>query len=171
LTNGSVLWYVNIMALDPKEIRNVMGHFATGVTVITTKDKTGKPFGLTVNSFTSLSLNPPLLVVCIDKTVDCYSCFEESKLFGVNMLSEQQEELSRRFATKGIEKFEGIEWHMGENGVPLLDGTIGTIECNVAQSCEGGDHTIFLGEIVSATASGDRPLIFFKGKYSRMPLP
>ena len=159
------------MALDAREIRNVMGHFATGVTVITTSDITGKPFGLTVNSFTSLSLNPPLVVVCVDKTVDCYSCFDESKVFAVNVLSEDQEELSRRFATKGIEKFAGIQWRMGECGSPLLDGVIGTIECKVTRSYEGGDHTIFLGEILSATAKGDRPLLFFKGKYHRLPLP
>jgi len=159
------------MALDAREIRNVMGHFATGVTVITTKDITGKPFGLTVNSFTSLSLNPPLVVVCVDKTVDCYSCFDETKVFAVNVLSEDQEELSRRFATKGIEKFAGIQWRMGEHGAPLLDGVIGTIECKVNHSYEGGDHTIFLGEILSAAAKGDRPLLFFKGKYHRLPLP
>ncbi len=159
------------MAVDAREIRNVMGHFATGVTVITTKDTTGKPFGLTVNSFTSLSLNPPLVVVCVDKTVDCYSCFNDSKVFAVNVLNEDQEELSRRFATKGLEKFEGIQWRMGENGLPLLDGVLGAIECKVTQSYEGGDHTIFLGEILSATAKGDRPLLFFKGKYAHLPLP
>ena len=159
------------MAVDAREIRNVMGHFATGVTVITTKDTTGKPFGLTVNSFTSLSLNPPLVIVCVDKTVDCYSCFDDSKVFAVNVLNEDQEELSRRFATKGIEKFEGIPWRMGENGSPLLDGVIGAIECKVTESYEGGDHTIFLGEILSATAKGDRPLLFFKGKYIRLPSP
>jgi len=159
------------MAVDAREIRNVMGHFVTGVTVITTKDTTGKPFGLTVNSFTSLSLTPPLVIVCVDKTVDCYSCFDDSKVFAVNVLNEDQEELSRRFATKGIEKFAGIQWRMGENGSPLLDGVIGAIECKVTQSYEGGDHTIFLGEILSATAKGDRPLLFFKGKYIRLPSP
>lgn len=164
-----MVWYFNTMALDARDIRNVMGHFATGVTVITTKDKTGKPFGLTVNSFTSLSLNPPLVIVCVDKTVDCYSCFEDSKVFAVNVLGEDQEEISQRFATKGIEKFEGVKWRMGEKGSPLLDGVIGAIECKVAQSYDGGDHTIFLGEIVKATAQGDRPLLFFKGKYQRLP--
>ncbi len=159
------------MTLDVREIRNMMGHFATGVTVITTKDSAGKAFGLTVNSFTSLSLNPPLVIVCVDKTVDCYSCFDETKVFTVNVLSEDQEELSRRFSTKGLEKFEGIQWRMGENGAPLLEGVIGTIECKVTHSYEGGDHTIFLGEILSATAKEDRPLLFFKGKYHRLPLP
>ena len=159
------------MALDSREIRDIIGHFATGVTVVTTRDGAGSPFGLTVNAFTSLSLNPPLVVVCIDKAAQCYSCFEESKVFAVNVLSEDQEELSRRFATKGIEKFGEIKWHRGENNVPLLDGSIGTIECKIVNSYEGGDHTIYLGEIVSANASEDRPLLFFKGKYHRLPLP
>ena len=157
--------------MDSREIRDIIGHFATGVTVVTTRDGAGSPFGLTVNAFTSLSLNPPLVVVCIDKAAQCYSCFEESKVFAVNVLSEDQEELSRRFATKGIEKFGEIKWHRGENNVPLLDGSIGTIECKIVNSYEGGDHTIYLGEIVSANATEDRPLLFFKGKYHRLPLP
>ena len=157
--------------MDSREIRDIFGHFATGVTVVTTRDGAGSPFGLTVNAFTSLSLNPPLVVVCIDKAAQCYSCFEDSKVFAVNVLSEDQEELSRRFATKGIEKFGEIKWHRGENNVPLLDGSIGTIECKIVNSYEGGDHTIYLGEIVSANASEDRPLLFFKGKYHRLPLP
>jgi flavin reductase (DIM6/NTAB) family NADH-FMN oxidoreductase RutF len=157
--------------MDSREIRDVMGHFATGVTVVTTRDGAGSPFGLTVNAFTSLSLNPPLVIVCIDKAAQCYSCFQESKVFAINVLSEEQEEHSRRFATKGIEKFEDIKWHRGENNVPLLDGAIGTIECKIVNSYEGGDHTIYLGEIVSAKATEDRPLLFFKGKYHRLPSP
>jgi len=108
------------MSIDPRELRNVMGHFATGVTIITTKDNTGKPFGLTANAFSSLSLAPPLVLVCVDKTVDCYACFEDSKVFAVNFLNEEQEQLSRRFATKGIEKFEGVACRSGELGTPLL---------------------------------------------------
>ena len=158
------------MALDSKEIRNVMGHFATGVTVITTKDKAGVPAGLTANAFTSLSLNPPMVVICVDKTVQCYACFQESKIFVVNVLNEEQEELSRRFATKGIEKFEGISWRLGELGVPLLDDALGYIECRIVNSFEGGDHTIYLGAIVNVTAQGERPLLFFKGKYYRLPI-
>ena len=157
------------MAIDPRELRNVMGHFATGVTVITTKDTAGKPFGLTANALSSLSLNPPLLLVCVDKTVDCYACFDQSKVFAVNFLSEEQEDLSRRFATKGIEKFEGVPYHVGELGVPLLEGALGYLECKVTAGYEGGDHTIYIGEIQSATALGERPLLFFKGKYHRLP--
>jgi flavin reductase (DIM6/NTAB) family NADH-FMN oxidoreductase RutF len=155
--------------MDAQELRQVMGHFATGVTVITTMDKAGTPFGLTANAFTSLSLNPPLVLICVDKGVQCYSCFEESKVFAVNVLSEEQEEISRRFATKGIKKFSGIKWHMSENGVALLDGAIGYIECKVVKSYDGGDHTIYIGEILRASSAGNRPLIFFKGQYYCLP--
>ncbi len=158
-----------MVAMDLQQLRRVMGHFATGVTVITTMDKSGTPFGLTANAFTSLSLNPPLVLICIDKGVQCYPYFEESKIFAVNVLSEDQEELSRRFATKGIEKFTDVKWHKGHHGVALLDGAIGYIECKVVHSYEGGDHTVYVGEILNATASGGRPLIFFKGKYHRLP--
>jgi len=153
--------------MNSQELRRVMGHFATGVTVITTKDKNGTPFGLTANGFTSVSLSPPLVLVCVDKAAQCYSCFEQSKIFAVNVLSEEQEEISRRFATKGIEKFTGIKWHQGETGVALLDGAIGFIECKVVHGYEGGDHTIYVGEVTNATASEGQPLLFFKGKYHR----
>ncbi|HKA56155.1 MAG TPA: flavin reductase family protein [Candidatus Binatia bacterium] len=157
------------MAIDARELRNVMGHFVTGVTVITTRDTAGKPFGLTANAFSSLSLDPPLVLICVDKTVDCYACFEGSRVFAVNFLSEEQEHLSRRFATKGIEKFEGLAYKTGECGAPLLEGAMGHIECKLINGYDGGDHTIYVGEIQSAAASGERPLLFFKGKYYRLP--
>ena len=157
------------MAIDPRELRNVFGVFATGVTIITTNDVNGKPFGLTANSYTSLSLDPPLVLVCVDKKVDCYACFEQSKVFAVNFLAEDQEQLSTRFATKGIEKFEGVPIRQGSIGVPLLEGAIGFIECKLVSGYEGGDHTIYVGEVQAASASGERPLLFFKGKYKKLP--
>jgi len=157
------------MAIDPRELRNVFGVFATGVTIITTNDVNGKPFGLTANSYTSLSLDPPLVLVCVDKKVDCYACFEQSKVFAVNFLAEDQEQLSTRFATKGIEKFEGVPIRQGSIGVPLLEGAIGFIECKLVNGYEGGDHTIYVGEVQAASASGERPLLFFKGKYNKLP--
>lgn len=157
------------MAIDPRELRNVMGNFATGVTIITTKDTTGKPFGLTANAFSSLSLDPPLLLICVDKKVDCYACFEESKVFGVNFLSEGQDQLSTRFATKGIEKFEGVSYKLGALGVALLDGAVAHLECTLVNAYEGGDHTIYIGEIQTATVLSDRPLLFFRGKYYQLP--
>ena len=157
------------MTIDPQELRRVMGHFATGVTVITTKDKEGGPNGLTANAFMSLSLNPPLILISVDKSATCYSCFELHNGFTVNFLSEGQEEISRRFATKGIDKFAEINWREGSNGAAILDGVLGHIECKVTQSYDGGDHTIVVGEILDVNASGERPLLFFKGKYQRLP--
>jgi flavin reductase (DIM6/NTAB) family NADH-FMN oxidoreductase RutF len=146
-----------------------MGHFATGVTVITTKDQQGIPNGLTANAFLSLSLDPPLVLISVDKSAQCYPCFEGMNGFTVNFLSEEQEEISRRFATKGIDKFAGLEWHEGRNGAAILNGVLGYVECKIRECHDGGDHTIVVGEIVGANASGERPLLFFKGKYQRLP--
>jgi flavin reductase (DIM6/NTAB) family NADH-FMN oxidoreductase RutF len=157
------------MVIDPQELRRVMGHFATGVTVITTRDKDGVPNGLTANAFLSLSLNPPLVLISVDKSAQCYSCFEGENGFTVNFLGEDQEELSRRFATKGIDKFDGLKWHEGINGAAVLNGVLGYVECKIRQCLDGGDHTIVVGEILNAHASGERPLLFFKGKYQRLP--
>lgn len=159
------------MTVDPKELRRVMGHFATGVTVITTKDIHGVPYGLTANAFMSLSLDPPLALIGIDKSAQCYSCFDASKVFAVNFLSDEQEEMSRRFATKGIDKFAGLKWQEGSSGAAILPGVIGYVECRVKKIHDGGDHAIIVGEIVSARAQGGRPLLFFQGKYQRLPRP
>ena len=153
------------MAIDGRDLRNAMGLFATGVTIITTKYASGKPFGLTANAFSSLSLDPPMLLICVDKGVDCYACFDESKVFAVNFLSLAQEELSTRFATKGIEKFEGLSYSVGELGVALLDGALAHFECTVAHAHEGGDHTIYLGEVQRLVTMEGDPLLFYQGKY------
>jgi 3-hydroxy-9,10-secoandrosta-1,3,5(10)-triene-9,17-dione monooxygenase reductase component len=157
------------MTIDAQELRHVMGHFATGVTVITTKDAHGNPNGLTANAFMSLSLNPPLILISVDKSATCYACFELNNAFTVNFLSEGQEEISRRFATKGIDKFAGLEWKEGGNGAAIIEGVLGHVECKVTQSYDGGDHTIVVGEILNVNAVGERPLLFFKGKYQRLP--
>lgn len=157
------------MAIEAQELRRVMGHFATGVTVITTVDKSGVPNGLTANAFMSLSLNPPLVLISVDKGATCYSCFELQNGFTVNFLSEDQEEISRRFATKGADKFAGLSWHPGSNGAAVIDGALGFVECKITQCHDGGDHSIIVGEIVNAGASGERPLLFFRGKYQRLP--
>jgi flavin reductase (DIM6/NTAB) family NADH-FMN oxidoreductase RutF len=157
------------MVIDPQELRRVMGHFATGVTVITTRDKAGVPYGLTANAFLSLSLNPPLVLISVDKSAQCYSCFKRENSFTVNFLGEDQEDVSRRFATKGIDKFAGLKWHEGVNGAAVLDGVLGYVECKIRRCVDGGDHTIVVGEILHADAAGERPLLFFKGKYQRLP--
>jgi flavin reductase (DIM6/NTAB) family NADH-FMN oxidoreductase RutF len=158
------------VTIDPQELRRVMGHFATGVTIITTKDKEGSPNGLTANAFMSLSLDPPLVLISVDKSAQCYHCFESMNGFTVNFLSEEQENISRRFATKGIDKFAGLQWREGTNGAAILHAALGYVECRIRQCHDGGDHTIVVGEVVAAHASGGQPLIFFKGKYQRLPV-
>jgi flavin reductase (DIM6/NTAB) family NADH-FMN oxidoreductase RutF len=157
------------MAIEAQELRRVMGHFATGVTVITTKDKDGAPQGLTANAFMSLSLNPPLAIISVDKGATCFACFAPGNGFNVNILSEDQEDISRRFATKGIDKFADLNWHAGSNGAALIDGALGQVECQITSCHDGGDHTIVVGEILNVAANGERPLLFFKGKYQKLP--
>jgi flavin reductase (DIM6/NTAB) family NADH-FMN oxidoreductase RutF len=154
--------------IEKNELRRVMGHFATGVTVITTCDERGQPFGLTANAVTSVSLVPPLILICVDKKADTYPHFDRSKVFTVNILSEEQEILSRRFATSGIEKFEGVGYRKNEIGCAILDDAVGHVDCRVAQSYDAGDHTIYVGEVLDADAKDTPPLLFFRGGYRKL---
>src|SRR5580692_6019212 len=119
------------MPIEKNELRRVMGHFATGVTVITTFSKEGKLHGLTANAVSSLSLDPPLLIICVDKKAESYASFEESGVFTVNILAADQEDISRRFAVSGGEKFEGVAFRRGGNGAPILNGTLAHLECKL----------------------------------------
>ena len=156
------------MAIEKNELRRVMGHFATGVTVITSIRSSGEIHGLTANAFTSVSLIPPLLLVCIDKKAESYPCFDESKIFTVNVLASDQEALSRRFAVTGGDKFEGVSYKVGANGAPILDGALAFLECKVTQKIDGGDHTIYVGEIEQAETKEGKPLLFFRGGYREL---
>jgi flavin reductase (DIM6/NTAB) family NADH-FMN oxidoreductase RutF len=153
------------MPIEKNELRRVMGHFATGVTVITTFSKEGKLHGLTANAVSSLSLVPPLMLICVDKKADSYACFEESGVFTVNILADEQEDLSRRFAVSGGEKFEGVAYRRGANGAPILQGSLAHLECKLSASFDGGDHTIYIGEIEEAETREAKPLLFFRGGY------
>lgn len=148
-----------------------MGKFATGITVITTADADGNPQGMTVNAFTSLSLEPPMLLVCLDNKSSTLTHILQSRKFCVHFLSEEQEAVSRAFARKGgAEKFEGIPYSVGEMGIPVLEGCLAYVECGLRKAVEGGDHQILLGDgmklVVSPSEAG--PLIFFGGKYGRL---
>ena len=145
-----------------------MGHFATGVTVITTRDRDGNPWGLTANALTSVSLEPPLILICVDKTADCYACFEESGTFVVNVLAEDQEDVSRRFATKGEAKFDGLGYRRNEDGCAVIEGSIAHLDCRIVQRHDGGDHTIYVGEVAAGDASAEPPLLFFRGGYRKI---
>jgi len=156
------------MTIDANELRRVMGHFATGVTVVTTRDGNGRCYGLTVNAVCSLSLVPPLVLVCIDKQAESHSAFEHSRAFVVNILAEGQEELSRRFAVSGGEKFTGLICRTGATGAPILEDGLGYVECRVTAVHDGGDHTIYVGEVKSGNTSPGQPLLFFRGRYHQL---
>jgi flavin reductase (DIM6/NTAB) family NADH-FMN oxidoreductase RutF len=154
------------MPIEKSELRRVMGHFPTGVTVITTMSKTGELRGLTANALCSLSLEPPLLLICVDKKSETYPCFQEGRVFTVNMLASDQEHVSRRFAISGGDKFDGTAYRIGANGVPILDGSLAYLECSVVGSYDGGDHTIYIGQVEQAEAiDGKKPLLFYRGGY------
>lgn len=153
------------MPIDKNELRRVMGHFATGVTVITTISDQGTPYGLTANAFMSVSLEPPLLLISVDKKAESYPYFEQSKVFTINVLRDDQEGLSRRFAVSGGNKFEGIAFHRGANNVPVLNDTLAHIECQLYATYDGGDHTLYVGEILEAETREGRPLLFYRGGY------
>ncbi|HUY28218.1 MAG TPA: flavin reductase family protein [Candidatus Binataceae bacterium] len=156
------------MPIEKNELRRVMGHFATGVTVITSMRTSGEMHGLTANAFSSVSLVPPLLLICVDKKAESYPCFDESKVFTVNVLASDQEGLSRKFAVSGGNKFEGVSYRVGANGAPILDGTLAYLECKLAGSMDAGDHTVYLGEIEQAEAREAKPLLFFRGGYREL---
>ena len=157
------------MPFDSRELRRAMGFFCTGVTVITTRDDAGRPFGLTANAVTSVSLAPPLLLVCVDRKAESHAHFFTSKVFVVNILSEEQEHISRRFAVSGGEKFTDVPCRPGRLGALVLDGTLAHLECRIVETHEGGDHVIHLGEVDHAEVHDGRPLLFFQGKYARLP--
>ena len=156
------------MSFDPKELRRVMGCFATGVTIITTRDKHGTPYGLTANAVTSLSLDPPLILCCIDRKAETFAHFYDSQCFVVNVLSEGQEELSRRFAVSGGDKFQGIDFRLGRLETAILAGAVAHIECRIIDTHEAGDHVIHIGQVEHAEWQEGQPLLFFRGKYGRL---
>jgi 3-hydroxy-9,10-secoandrosta-1,3,5(10)-triene-9,17-dione monooxygenase reductase component len=157
-----------IVRLDAAEFRRVLGHFVTGVTVITTRDGDGQPAGLTANAFASLSLDPPLVLACIDRASDTHDLIAAARFFAVNVLAEGQERISRRFAADEVApRFEGLAWRDETTGAPILDDVLAWVDCRVHSICEGGDHTIFIGEVLAADAREGVPLLFYRGGYGR----
>jgi flavin reductase (DIM6/NTAB) family NADH-FMN oxidoreductase RutF len=156
------------MTIERNELRRVMGHFATGVTIVTTHDGSGRCYGLTANAVCSLSLSPPLLLICVDKGAESYPAFERSRTFVVNILAESQQEISRRFAVSGGEKFTGVPYRTGSTGAPILENSLAYVECRVVAAHDGGDHTIYIGEVESCDAVGGTPLLFFRGRYHHL---
>lgn len=150
---------------DPRDLRGVLGQFATGVTVITTCTADGRNVGMTANSFSSLSLEPALVLWSLARTAPSVSDFLAASHFAINVLGSDQHGLSGHFARPSSDKFAGIEHVEATAGVPLLDGAIATLVCRNVTQYEGGDHLIFLGEIEHYRYSGGEPLVFHAGQY------
>ena len=151
--------------VDQRHLRHALGRFATGVTVITTRTQEGKLEGLTANSFSAVSLDPPLVLWSLRKNASSLPSFQDSGYFAVNVLMADQFELSRRFATSAHDKFAGIALMDGLGGCPLLRDTLASFECSTEHMVTGGDHIIFIGRVRRATYRDGEPLIFSAGQY------
>jgi flavin reductase (DIM6/NTAB) family NADH-FMN oxidoreductase RutF len=157
-------------AVSSEEFRYACGRFATGVTIATVLDAEQQPRGLTVSSFTSVSLIPPLISICLGHAVSLIDLFRDASFFGINILAGDQQSLSERFARKGLDRFEGVGWTLGAYNVPLIDGVLAAIECQVDQRFPVGDHDIFVGRMVSTRVREGAPLLHFSGKYRKLQL-
>jgi flavin reductase (DIM6/NTAB) family NADH-FMN oxidoreductase RutF len=156
------------MGLDPATFRSVLGRFASGITIVTTSDEQDTDHGMTVSAFCSVSLDPPLVLVCIDHAATMHPLIDRMTHFAVNVLSSDQEALSRRFATEELNRFDGIGYVRGTNGPPLLDEALAHLECRVHRLLPAGDHTIVLGEVEAASARDARPLLYYRGGYAQL---
>lgn len=153
--------------IDAARYRQVLGHFATGVTVITAMDG-DEPVGMAANSFTSVSLEPPLVAFCAAKTSSTWPRIQAARHYCVNILAEDQEEICRLFATKDAERFRGIGWRTGESGAPILDDALAWIDCRIEAEHDAGDHLIVVGRVCGlGAAEGGKPLLFYRGGYGR----
>ena len=148
------------------ELRKFAETFATGVTVVTTRDNSGNFFGLTMNAVTSLSLDPPLYLICVDKTSMSLPALLENCVFGLSVLNKDQGYISRIFASQQDDKFADVSYQIGETGVPLIDGALASIECDVSRSYSEGDHIIIIGSVRCSRIRDGEPLIFYRGELS-----
>jgi flavin reductase (DIM6/NTAB) family NADH-FMN oxidoreductase RutF len=151
--------------VTPEEFRHACGRFATGVTIASVMDDTGTPHGLTVSSFASVSLDPPLVLICLGHEVTSIEIFRAAAHFGISVLAGTQRDISERFARKGYDRFDGLPWERGRTGVPLLAGVLANMECAVEQRIAAGDHDIFIGRMLHARVAEGDPLIHFASRY------
>ena len=156
------------MPIDKDLFRAVLGRFASSVTIITTVDADGRDQGMTVSAFSSLSLDPPLVLVCIDRAAALWNTFQGADRFAVNILASTQEALSRRFSAKESDRFDGVGFTRGNNGVALLDDTLASVECTITTRIEQGDHTILVGHVESGNARDLQPLLYYRGGYASL---
>lgn len=156
------------MPINKNDFRAALGRFASGVTVVTTRDADGRLHGITVSAFCSVSLEPPLVLVCIEKKAGSHHAFSNGEAFVVNVLAAGQQYLSDRFASHISNKFEGIAYRSGIEDLPVLEDALANLECVLKYSYEAGDHTIFVGQIEKAHIADGEPLLYFHGNYRKI---
>jgi flavin reductase (DIM6/NTAB) family NADH-FMN oxidoreductase RutF len=154
--------------IDQDSFRAVLGRFASGVTVVTALDRSGHDQGMTVSAFCSLSLDPPLILFCVDHTASMYESLKTVPGFIVNILSENQEPLARRFSGPDPNRFDGIGFARGVSGMAILDDVLGYLECKRVAVHPGGDHSIYVGEVEVARSKEGRPLLYYRGGYAQL---
>jgi flavin reductase (DIM6/NTAB) family NADH-FMN oxidoreductase RutF len=152
-------------SIEAREFRRVCSRFASGVTIVTVLDGNGALHGMTASSFTSVSLRPPLILVCVNSGSRILEAFRQSDHFGVNILHESQRRLSERFAGTGYDRFDGVTWHAGQTGTPLFPDVLAKIECRRVEIYPAGDHDILIGEVLHADCREGEPLVHFGSQY------
>ncbi len=163
---GIIFMSEQALSIDPKLLRNALGNFATGITVITAQSTSGQKVGVTANSFNSLSMDPPLILWSLDKRAGSYAIFSEADYFAVNVLSSDQMDKSNNFASKQEDKFSDVDYEEGLGGAPLLFGCAARFQCKVYQKIDAGDHWLFIGEVEKFDEQAKPPLCYHKGGYS-----
>jgi flavin reductase (DIM6/NTAB) family NADH-FMN oxidoreductase RutF len=159
---------VVIPGVEAAQFRQLLGRFATGVTVVTAPRADGQPAGMTASSVASVSLEPPLLLVVVDRKNDMHDALLAATHFAINILAADQEALARRFAAVEANRFDGVGYREGRHGVPLIDGVLAHIECAKQASVPGGDHTVFFGLVTGGEVSERRPLLYYRGGYASL---
>lgn len=154
--------------IAPDEFRHVLGHFASGVTLLTALDGDGQPTGLTASAFTSVSLEPPLVLVCVDHKAHSYPALRDAGRFAVNILRAEQEALSRRFATSRLDKFDGVAWNPSPRGLPWVTPAHAQLDCTTVSAHVEGDHTILVGRVEHAATGAGDPLLYYRGRYHQL---
>jgi flavin reductase (DIM6/NTAB) family NADH-FMN oxidoreductase RutF len=156
-------------AMDSNEFRRILGHWASGVSVVATTNAEAKPCGLTATAIASVSLEPLLVLACIERDADTHDCIGAAGYFSINILESSQERIARRFAASQVDdKFQGIAFHTEATGAPIFDEALAWIDCRVWAEHEAGDHTIFIGEVMAGNARDGSPLFYNRGAYGRL---
>ncbi len=152
--------------VDPAQFRQLLGRFATGVTILTTRDARGRPIGMTASAVASVSLEPPLLLVAVSHENDMHAALQAAAHFILNVLAADQEAISRRFAADDLDRFDGIGYRESRHGLPVLDGVLASVECDKHGEVPGGDHTVFFGLVTAGSVTDRSPLLYYRGGYT-----